>query len=113
LAQIRTPPVGLCKPPCSDFTTTEAVPLAEIEEEAPPKYFGRFLKASMPSLEHPVRRIVFTTTSRDQGWASQERDTYIGSWTWFEAGLERFDLKQKCKTLPFLLSSKSPPLNHV
>lgn len=36
---------------------------------------------------HPVRRVEFTITSRDQGWSSYSEDhgTERGSWTWFEA----------------------------
>ena len=50
-------------------------------------------------LAHPCRRIIFTITSSDQGWSSVLADhgTYNGSWTWFEAGLERW-----CKTSPAL-----------
>jgi hypothetical protein len=46
-------------------------------------------------LAHPCRRIVFTIKSHDQGWGGNPNDegTYNGSWTWFEAGLERW-----CKT---------------
>ncbi|TID24228.1 hypothetical protein E2P81_ATG02531 [Venturia nashicola] len=35
----------------------------------------------------PVKRVVFTIESRDQGWSSypDEHGTYTGSWTWFEA----------------------------
>ncbi len=38
-------------------------------------------------LRHPVRRIIFTVQSHDQGWSSypQYRGTYEHSWTWFEA----------------------------
>ncbi|KAM0721361.1 hypothetical protein Q7P37_002285 [Cladosporium fusiforme] len=39
----------------------------------------------MPSptrLQHPVRKIVFTITSHDQGWAGNKDQ---GSWTWFTA----------------------------
>jgi hypothetical protein len=41
--------------------------------------------------EHPCRRIVFSITSHDQGWADDTEDegTYKGSFTWFDAGLER------------------------
>lgn len=48
-------------------------------------------------LAHPCRRIVFTIQSHDQGWGGSFPDhgTYNGSWTWFEAGLERW-----CKTSP-------------
>lgn len=51
------------------------------------------IKAKLPSLVHPVRKIVFTITSHDQGWASGESDPnseYGHSWTWFDVGLERF-----------------------
>ncbi len=43
-------------------------------------------------LAQPCRRIVFTTKSHDQGWGGNPADggTYNGSWTWFEAGLERW-----------------------
>jgi hypothetical protein len=45
------------------------------------------------ALYSPCRKIVFTITSHDQGWGGDydDRGTYRGSWTWFEAGLERFD----------------------
>lgn len=41
---------------------------------------------------HPCRKVVFTIRSRDQGWSSivEDHSTYHGSWTWFEAGLERW-----------------------
>jgi hypothetical protein len=81
--------------------TIDTIPLSGIEEEAGPEYFKRYLKASMPTLEHPVRKIVFTITSRDQGWTHQQKGTYESSWTWFEAGLERFDPKQKCRFFQF------------
>lgn len=36
---------------------------------------------------HPLRKAVFTITSKDQGWSSypQDHGTYANSWTWFEA----------------------------
>jgi len=45
-----------------------------------------------PLITHPCRKIVFTIRSRDQGWGGdqQDHDTYHGSWTWFEAGVERW-----------------------
>ena len=38
-----------------------------------------------------IRRVIFTFRSKDQGWSSfpNQRGTYEGSWTWFEAGLTR------------------------
>lgn len=38
--------------------------------------------ASPTRMQHPVRKIVFTISSHDQGWAAR-RDQ--GSWTWFTA----------------------------
>lgn len=46
------------------------------------------------TVQHPCRKIVFTISSHDQGWsnnARHDRGSYRGSYTWFEAGLERFD----------------------
>lgn len=36
---------------------------------------------------HPVRKIIFTLSSRDQGWSSfaQDHGTRNNSWTWFDA----------------------------
>lgn len=36
---------------------------------------------------HPLRKVVFTITSKDQGWSDYRQDhgTYNNSWTWFEA----------------------------
>jgi len=36
---------------------------------------------------HPLRKVVFTINSKDQGWSSYpaHHGTYINSWTWFEA----------------------------
>ena len=43
-----------------------------------------------------IREIVFTFTSKDQGWSSfpQDRGTFRNSWTWFEIGILR-DGKKK------------------
>ena len=40
-----------------------------------------------------IRRIRFTTISRDQGWSSYHNSygTYENSWTWFEAGIRGLD----------------------
>ncbi|KAF9879501.1 hypothetical protein CkaCkLH20_03044 [Colletotrichum karsti] len=60
-----------------------------------------FFEGSMsqpPALKHPVRKIVFKLRSKDQGWGGTHADkgSYRGSWTWFEAGLEKFDEDRKC-----------------
>ncbi|TDZ35950.1 hypothetical protein C8035_v008375 [Colletotrichum spinosum] len=69
---------------------------------APTREAGReYFEGSMsqpPALIHPVRKIVFKLRSRDQGWggAHGDRGTYRHSWTWFEAGLEKFDEDRQC-----------------
>ena len=42
-----------------------------------------------------LREIVYSFRGQDQGWSSypQDHGTYAGSWTWFEAGLTRFEDK--------------------
>ncbi|KAK2048784.1 hypothetical protein LZ31DRAFT_515589 [Colletotrichum somersetense] len=65
--------------------------------EAPREYFVGSMERP-PMLTHPVRKIVFKIRSRDQGWGGgfADRGTYRGSWSWFEAGLEKFDKDRKC-----------------
>ncbi|KAJ0343449.1 hypothetical protein COL154_011283 [Colletotrichum chrysophilum] len=65
--------------------------------EAPREYFEGSM-TQPPALTHPVRKIVFKLRSKDQGWGGSHEDkgTYRGSWTWFEAGLEKFDEGRKC-----------------
>jgi len=57
-----------------------------------PDVFAPSIGAPDSLLARPCRKIVFTIRSRDQGWGGDYSDhgTYHGSWTWFEAGLERW-----------------------
>jgi hypothetical protein len=59
--------------------------------------FQELVAAPTALLAQPCRRIVFTIKSHDQGFGGgyDDRGTYNGSWTWFEAGLERW-----CKPSP-------------
>ncbi|PWW72525.1 hypothetical protein C7212DRAFT_225527 [Tuber magnatum] len=51
---------------------------------------GQFIGHYQTRGQYPVRKIVFKTVSRDQGWTSNEgRGTYKGSWSWFEVHAER------------------------
>ncbi|KAF4122909.1 hypothetical protein GMORB2_7216 [Geosmithia morbida] len=61
-------------------------------------FFRKLPKYPTPRLVHPVRKVVFTIKSHDQGWSSSSspKGGYEGSHTWFEAGLERFDAEQQC-----------------
>lgn len=61
----------------------------------------------LPSLENPVRKIVFDIVSSDQGHGGLEPGTrdgapYDNSHTWFDVGLDRFDksIPRKDTTLP-------------
>ena len=50
--------------------------------QSPPIQAGEFT--------HPLRRLVITTDSKDQGWSSytETQGTREGSWTWFELTLD-------------------------
>lgn len=95
--QLRTKPLGLIKKPQEDehaytFTRVEPKPLSDGTEYPVPQ-FQTWIGGPTDTVLHPCRKIVFTITSRDQGWsntARQDRGSYRGSYTWFEAGLERF-----------------------
>lgn len=74
------------------FTPPQAKPLSEGGDYSLSE-FQQWIGGPTDTLEHPCRKIVFTLRSRDQGWGGhpQDRGSYRGSWTWFEAGKERFD----------------------
>ncbi len=59
--------------------------------------FQHLIPPPTTMLARPCRRIVFTIKSNDQGWGGDPgaHGTYTHSWTWFEAGVERW-----CKTTP-------------
>lgn len=74
---LRTPPI------CSAATTFPDQPSTTLPE---------------PELIHPVRKIVFTLNSHDQGWSGEPQEThgtYHPTYTWFSAGLERADPKEQ------------------
>lgn len=94
---LRSRPLGLVKKVHYDdhyysFTTAQAKPLSQSGDYSLSQ-FQDWIGGPTDTLEHPCRKIVFTISSRDQGWSSQAQDrgSYRGSWTWFEAGKERFD----------------------
>ncbi len=61
---------------------------------------------SLPRGEHPCRKIVFTITSRDQGWGGDrdDRGTYKGSFTWFDVGIDRIQAIDVTKHAPEMTS---------
>lgn len=89
--------MGLIKKPLEDehdYTFTRVAPKPLLDgTEYPVSQFQTWIGGPTDTVQHPCRKIVFTITSHDQGWsntARQDRGSYRGSYTWFEAGLERF-----------------------
>ncbi|SJL02874.1 uncharacterized protein ARMOST_06215 [Armillaria ostoyae] len=72
-------------------TSAERHELVKITEDSPRE---PYISTTLPitgSPENPVRQIVFTTVSHDQGWSSDDTHgggMHAGSFTWFEAGVE-------------------------
>jgi hypothetical protein len=89
------------------YDLNEAKP-QPLEKEHDASYFVNLADYPTPKLIRPVRKVVFTIRSKDQGWGGDpgSRHTYDGAWSWFEAGLERFDAEQICKLL-----TNNPPGN--
>ncbi|KAG8414755.1 hypothetical protein J3459_014080 [Metarhizium acridum] len=100
---LRSYPVGLTGIKGQDtlskelaYDTQEATPLPR-EKDCDAKYFAKLAKYPTPRLLNPVRKVVYKIKSHDQGWAGGDygdKGTYKASWTWFEAGLEKFDAAQ-------------------
>ncbi|KAK3996389.1 hypothetical protein QBC44DRAFT_304352 [Cladorrhinum sp. PSN332] len=96
---IRTPPLALEKWGNQGLYRAPVrpkKPAGEWSTEA----FQDLVASPTALLAHPCRRIVFTLSSHDQGWGGrlndeEENGPYHGSWTWFEAGLERFVRKEE------------------
>ncbi|KAK8132681.1 hypothetical protein PG999_000854 [Apiospora kogelbergensis] len=96
---LRTEPVGLSSwtPPNHDaWRSTQSVP-RKLQAEFGSDAFQEFVEEPSPVSKGLVRKIVFNIRSCDQGWGGGPNDhgTYRGSWTWFDAGLERFDSEAK------------------
>ncbi|KAG5992287.1 hypothetical protein E4U54_003698 [Claviceps lovelessii] len=79
------------------YDTRDAKPLPH-KSDCDPSYFSKLAKYPTPRLLNPARKVVFKIKSHDQGWGGEvdKRGTYKASWTWFEAGLERFDSEAIC-----------------
>ncbi|KAI0835494.1 hypothetical protein F5Y06DRAFT_276447 [Hypoxylon sp. FL0890] len=96
---VRTEPLGLTKwsPSSQDLWRVESAP-KPLEKEYTQSELERLIEGPISTLEHPVRKVVFDIVSCDQGWSSdrQNHGTYRGSFTWFDAGLERFDKNNEC-----------------
>lgn len=99
---LRTPPLGFWRWDSRDLLTRQIQPKPAGGKEYPIDSFQKLAKAQLKPLSeddahpdllaHPCRRIVFTIRSHDQGWGGdfEHQGTFQGSWTWFEAGVERW-----------------------
>ncbi|KAL1894612.1 hypothetical protein Cpir12675_003601 [Ceratocystis pirilliformis] len=91
---------------CQPFSYDPAPPAALNDKLCTGAPFAECLGDAMPWLTYPVRKLVFTIYSYDQGWTSLRTDptnAYYESYTWFEVGLERFVQREEKPNTPDLL----------
>ncbi|KAK4227513.1 hypothetical protein QBC38DRAFT_477637 [Podospora fimiseda] len=92
---LRTPPLALRKRGGLPLHRMPLEPKMLAGEWSSEDFLAKSKSPVSASSNHPCRRIVFTLVSHDQGWGGRTNDEedngpYSHSWTWFEAGLERF-----------------------
>ncbi|KAI1819509.1 hypothetical protein F4861DRAFT_136388 [Xylaria intraflava] len=98
---LRTEPMGLTAWHSNDQERWQTqAPAFKLEEEYSRKELQRFIEGPSLTLAHPLRKLVFDITSKDQGWGGDygSKDTFRSSWTWFDAGIDRFDKGHICST---------------
>jgi hypothetical protein len=92
---VRTEPLGMTRwAPDDEDAWHQPAPPLPLQAEYSHEELERYRDGKVPAtLTNPCRKIVFHFESNDQGWggAPGDKGTYSGSWTWFDAGLERFD----------------------
>ncbi|KAL7784353.1 hypothetical protein V8C37DRAFT_395912 [Trichoderma ceciliae] len=96
---LRSYPLGLvnaeARQNANDQPYTTALPTPRpLGESLDADFFAKSVDYPLPRLARPARKVVFTLKSKDQGWVTNPADAqtpYSKSWTWFEAGLERFE----------------------
>lgn len=89
---LRTEPLGLTTWHSGDQDLWQAAaPPSKLGEEYPREQLERFVEGPPSSREHPFRKVVFDIVSHDQGWGGEHPNTFSPSWTWFDAGIDRFD----------------------
>jgi hypothetical protein len=122
--QLRSYPVGLTglfenKSLAEELAYDTNLPQpCPLEAEHSPTFFTELANYPTPTLTSPVRKIVFKIRSADQGTGGQReaKGTYNGSWTWFQAGLERFDASKTCtwhKLLCVRARARARPCNLI
>lgn len=92
---LRTLPLGFHTQRHSDLAQhygTKPAP-KPLSTEHPLEHLQSCVGSIDPTVTNPCRKIVFTITSRDQGWGGEYdcHGTFKHSYTWFDVGLERFD----------------------
>ncbi|KAI0544716.1 hypothetical protein F4679DRAFT_563895 [Xylaria curta] len=95
---LRTEPLGLTTWHSDDQDRWQAAaPTRKLNEGYPGEELDGFVEGPPSTLEHPARKIIFDIISRDQGWSHDldSHHTFRHSWTWFEAGIDRFDKAHK------------------
>ncbi|PNP45103.1 hypothetical protein TGAM01_v206794 [Trichoderma gamsii] len=96
---LRSYPLGLvdagARQNANDQPYTTALPTPRpLGESLDSSFFAKAAKYPVPRITHPARKVVFSFRSQDQGWVTSSddaQDPYSKSWTWFDAGLEKFD----------------------
>ncbi|KAI1181091.1 hypothetical protein F4777DRAFT_1570 [Nemania sp. FL0916] len=84
---LRTEPLGLTTWHWDDQENWRAAaPARKLDQEYPRQELERFVEGPPSTLEHPFRKITFDIVSKDQGFSNDS-----ASWTWFDAGIDRFD----------------------
>ncbi|KAI1337144.1 hypothetical protein F5Y15DRAFT_391551 [Xylariaceae sp. FL0016] len=107
---LRTEPIGLTQWHADnpERWRQQAAP-RHLEEEYTREELEHLIEGPKSTLEHPIRKVVFQITSRDQGHGGNHEDhnTFRHSFTWFDAGIDRFD---KTHQVDATMSSEAPPI---
>lgn len=98
----RTKPLALAWSPRNDEAWRNQAAPRQLREEYSKERLEGLMDEPKATILHPARKVVFNITSSDQGWGGDHNDhgTYHNSWTWFDAGLERFDAEAECDNCP-------------
>ncbi|KAM0453069.1 hypothetical protein ACHAPV_009184 [Trichoderma viride] len=96
---LRSYPLGLvdagARQNANEQPYTTALPTPRpLGESLDARFFAKSATYPVPRITHPARKVVFSFRSQDQGWVTSSddaQDPYSKSWTWFDAGLEKFD----------------------
>jgi hypothetical protein len=85
-----------------------------VPSNATTEVLNKWTAKTLPKGKYPVRKIVFTIESHDQGWGGEnrsQRGTYEGSFSWFDVGHERFSAHRASKSIQVLFFCQSYAAN--